>query len=157
MSEGELAGETQAKLSQILRAFAVKGRSKLKSKPAKAQAILQAAKNYVPPTARSELKEFIRSSFLKPLKKTKATAVGSANEANVLIGLPAFTVGSTTVQFQQPPQEAGLAVRTDKRWLASSVDGISKSTSVKINDTAAGTAVEVKTMTTASTINEAKH
>ena len=157
MSIDQLELQTKKLLKQILAAFNVPGRSTMTDKRVMARAVKSGpVKETV--INRSEFEEFVRSTMMKPRKKTPSTALGTANEDNILSGLAAFTAGSNVVEILEKPKEVGLAVRKGKRHLGTNADGASPAADLKISGEPSpdGAVIELKTMTTASTIRQAK-
>jgi len=157
MSEDVLARETKGKLREIIRAFKVPGRSTINDKREMARKILEGPVEETP-VERTEAEEFVRSSMMKPRKKTNATAAGTANETNILKALVEFTAGSKVVEILEEPKECGFAAREDKRHLGTSVDGICPSATLCIGGEAAGqgAGLELKTMATPQTVRAAQ-
>ena len=86
--------------------------------------------------------------------------MGTANEQNILEGLPSFLEGSAVIQIKESPIETGLIARQGKRHFVTSVDGISPQDSVTLLDgepSTCGIAHELlKTFTTSETIAAAE-
>lgn len=167
----QLAEKSKSELRIMLQDFQVKGRTALLStgtdKIHAANAILQAATDYLPPVDIPEDAQFLRHAFLKPLDKgskvQKALEIGKHNEKNVLRNLKTFMSESNVVLLNDLPKEFGLTCRKDKPYLATSIDGMVFCASLSYDDGQSWSepnqtiGIEIKTLTDPTSVEEMRN
>jgi hypothetical protein len=110
--------------------------------------------NTVNSSRKTELERLANCWFMRPLVNKSALKLGSKNEGFVFKSVTNISVINPDVQVHEGPFEFGLVRRSDKPWLATSVDGL-------VELSLGGEAhfqcvIEIKTMTTPNTVNEAR-
>lgn len=103
----------------------------------------------------TDLERLAKAWFMKPIVNRTALKLGSVNESFVLHAIKNLNQFDPHVKVIEGPYEFGLVRRGDKPWLATSVDGMMELSIYNADPITC--AVEIKTMTSANTLMEARN